>query len=234
MKEIPMPFSAAMIRAVLAGTKTETRRTRGLDRINEAPDEWQLLPDGVGPMHSDPEINRWRFHAKANGVDKLVDNIESIPSPYGVAGDKLWFREAWRTWIGYDAVPPSEIPHTASIWYEADGTAPERFGKLRPAMFMCRWMSRKSATVVVAYPERLHDITEAGAIAEGCQQSVDLDQEFINQMEPGSARDLAVALGPGKLTAKLEYFLLWDSINGPGSAAKNPWCWCTKFSVSGL
>ena len=220
MKERPLPFSAAMIRAVQAGTKTETRRTRGLDRIDEAPDAWKLF----GSVYSSAKAAR----SDKAGPDAFAFRNEgaeiiTLRSPYGVAGDKLWFREAWRTWIGYDAVPPSQIPHTASIWYEADGTAPERFGKLRPAMFMCRWMSRKSATVVASYPERLHDIAEGEARAEGA-----IFHYGMRVGHSGWRHDD----GDVYCTARASYFQLWNKINGPGSAAKNPWIWVTKFEVT--
>jgi hypothetical protein len=120
MKELPIPFTAAMVRAVREGRKTQTRRLR------------------------------------------------LICAP----GDRLWVREAWRAPIEFDAYPPRDIPTGTPITYEADD-APFRFhrGRLRPAMFMCRWMSRLALDVTEVRGHQLAIITDAEILAEGIEES---------------------------------------------------------------
>lgn len=203
MTDRPILYSAPMVRACRADLKTETRRTRGLKRINQAPDKYQCF----GLLSNDrrsSDFGLWAFGGE--GVQNVV-----LKSPYGVRGDGLWHREAWRSQGCYDEIAPRDIPTDSAIWYEADGRAPLGFGKLRPGMFMCHWMSRDSSVVVASYPERLRSITPRDCLAEGIELGT-IVQDFNDYLTPA-------------------YFKLWDSINGPGSAAKNEWVWVTKFSM---
>lgn len=202
MSEIYIAFSAPMVLANRGGRKDLTRRTRGLDRINEAPDEWELVGESMAPGIF--------FFQRTPGNEVL-----RLKSPYGGPGSILVCREAWRAWIGYDKTPPREIPQTALVWYEADGRIPAggNWGKLRPAMFMMRWMVRDLREVVSVRPERLLDITDEDAVREGIE------------MPDGTPEP------PDWWSYREEYFHLWDRINGPGSAAKNPWCWRVEFKV---
>jgi len=139
VKERPILFSAPMVRAILAGRKTVTRRTikRGVV---------VTCDDNVG--------------------------VADVPCPYGDPGDRLWVKEAWRAGVEWDRAPPLDIdPYDESIWFEATETplpaAKSGWGKRRPSLFMCRWMSRILLNVASVRAERLQAITDAEARAEG-------------------------------------------------------------------
>jgi len=213
MKERPIPFSAPMVRAVLAGTKTQTRRA------------WPVQPPPGVPIGWVPG--------------------ETSAGRYGKRGDRLWVREAFRFTDVFDADSPSRVGERcidagyrtpwAPIQFEADsarvnwqhtGTPPHEGrpqpGKLRPAMFMPRWASRITLEVTGVRVERLQDISEADAIAEG--------------IEPAAAgfwrlygRDTN---GDMDRSPRVAYRSLWESINGPGSWDANPWVWVVEFKRS--
>ena len=155
MRERPILFSAPMVRAILAGTKTQTRR------IKKTPD-----------------------------------------CPYGFPGDILWVRETWST-------NPEEGPD-ASIIYRADSEWDETYTgiKWHPSIFMPRAYSRFTLKITSVCDERLQDITNEDAIAEG---TPDL-------RTPENNWDMRRC-----------YRELWESINGKGSWDKNPLVWVIFF-----
>lgn len=195
-KARPILFSGPMVRALLAGTKTQTRRgVKGvpLDWLDEA----GFTPEFVA--------------APDNGL-----------CPYGGPGDQLWVKETWR--------PRSSIqPWDLDVRYEADGAertikdgefgdgdwkmpkAAAR-GNVSP-LFMPRFASRLTLQITNVRVERLQDISEADAEAEGTQEPslVPLIGAFW------SSRD--------------GYAKLWEHINGKGSWAANPWVWAVSFEV---
>jgi len=142
-------MSAPMVRAILAGTKTQTQTRRAV-KVRQAL-EW-LGPDGFAPGY--------------------VAHPENHLCPYGAPGDRLWVREAWRTTGDdgrADCLPPRELqPYW--VWYEADGKAPAHklVGKLRPSIHMPGWASRITLEITEVRLERLQDITRGDAIEEGC------------------------------------------------------------------
>lgn len=171
MKDHPLLFQAEMVRAILAGRKTQTRR---------------LVP------------NRW------------------------VRGDRLWVKETFKRACPHDdddtvciayrasqdgggGLIVNNIPRPANVpmWDEED----EHW---RPSIFMPRWASRITLEVVDVRSERLNDISEADAIAEG-------------------AEPLLVPPDGGSWPHYEGYRALWESINGPGTWAQNPLVWVTTF-----
>jgi hypothetical protein len=141
--ERPIPFSAPMVRAILAGTKTQTRRAL-------APDLFISSGGAVVRMKS----------AVAG-----VTGISEAQCPYWrQPGDRLLVREAWTTHACFDHIPPRDLT-TRSIHYLADGQI--KTGKYRPPMFMPRWASRITLEVTGVRVERLQAISEADARAEG-------------------------------------------------------------------
>lgn len=143
MKERPIPFSAPMVRAILDGTKTQTRRV----------------------------VKGWALEWLAPGMftPEYVANPENKACPYGQPGDRLWVREAWRAPSSCDHLPPRSIGDSEAVRFMADETvgADPGFGKGRPGMFMPRWASRITLEVTGVRVERLQDISEADAISEG-------------------------------------------------------------------
>lgn len=215
MKERPIPFKAPMVRAILDGTKTQTRRAVKLRDLLQIRRGDATHYRGVRP---DDTMRRAVSDVGADGVVKLC--------PYGQPGDRLWVREAWRTVAGADDIPPRDLMNVESFTrYEADAAKPAGMGKLRPGMFMPRWASRILLEVVSVRVERLQDISEADARAEGVC-------ELPGQAaEPGCwwTADVGAGAAMHGRTPSGAYRLLWESINGPDSWDANPWVWVVEF-----
>lgn len=209
-----IPFSAPMVRALLAGNKTQTRRAV------------KLQPDAVHGGEPYWFIGGYRAWTYRSTSDVLRKGGDVLPCPYGQAGDRLWVREAWRADVAHDALPPREIPPGSPVFMEAsalnwrggphDGTP----GKLRPGMFMPRWASRITLQITDVRVERLQDISQAEALAEG----------VTPQWEPGMSGRLMEALGGfSHRPAASAYATLWEEINGAGSWESNAWVWAVGF-----
>lgn len=215
-RERPILFSAAMVRAVLAVTKTQTRRVAKIETV----------------MGRDSIMVPWRRDGKADTF-LLPEHAAAAADhcPYGQPGDQLWVREAWRASLAFEITKPSDIPAGTPIHYEANqGGALPRFnaGKLRPGMFMPRWASRLTLEVTSVRVERLQDISEADAIAEGVTTWRDeWDTKTAATMFLHGAQ-AAAATNDGGVGQRL-YHLLWEQINGPDSWAANPWVWVVEF-----
>ncbi|CUA90880.1 hypothetical protein Ga0061061_11629 [Chelatococcus sambhunathii] len=192
MTDRPIPFSPLMVRAILReieqpGTgKTQTRRylTGACD------DPPAFIADGVvTALDANDRSYRW-------------------PRTHGV-GDRLWVKEAWRTGRAYDDLSPSEMGGEEPIQYEAGPTRlPLQDGRYRHARFMPRWASRITLLVTDVRVERLQDISEDDAEAEGWPAPQDRAKTGIAEV-----RD-AYPIG--------WYAALWESLHGPGSWEANP------------
>jgi hypothetical protein len=213
-----------MVLALRENRKTQTRRTRGLDKINAEPDAWELL----GEVNQQSGRGKWCFGNSAEPDDDA--SIVTIRCPCGVSGDRLWTRENWRALADYDFRMPRElVGDWIEFFYEADGPLTAEImhgepGKLRPGMFLPRWASRDTLEVVSARPERLQAITKDDALAEGIQvlplQSSD-DPSAWYQSAPGVHQCR---------TAVDSFRQLWDSLNGKTLPwSKNPWAWRVEF-----
>jgi hypothetical protein len=225
MKVRPIPFSDPMVRAILAGTKTHTRR---VVKAGAAPDGIWGHCQGVGMGRvyrlDEPPPAGAQPWWKRGGVNGAADRC-----PYGVPGDRLWVREAWAAPHSCDHLKPREISESTPIHYLA---SEERGGLLwRNPLFIPRWASRLLLEVTAVRVERLQDISEEDARAEGVAAEP-FTAEDIAAMPAGSdARRLGEALGPGEFTAKLSFAQGWDGLNakrGYGWAA-NPWVWVIGF-----
>lgn len=210
MKERPILFSGPMVRAILDGRKTVTRRIVGLDTLkpSETPGyDWTFR--GQAPVRT---IAGQRRHAGGCWQDLKAAKLMAL-CPHGAPGDRLWVRETWASPHTFDSAAPREIPRGATVHYAAtaDLGGPAGLGGLlgRPSIFMPRWASRITLDVTAVHVERLQAITEADAIAEGCE--VDGDHAH--------ARDNFVAL--------------WDGLNADLAPwASNPWVWVVSFAVA--
>lgn len=202
MTERPILFSAPMVRAILAGTKTQTRRALKIQPLDILPMEGEFAGrQWVALMSRKPEPKGMVLRCK-----------------HGVPGDRLWVREAWTTHAFLDAVAPRDLK-TISIHYLADG-GDIKTGKYRPGMFMPRRISRINLEITDVRVERLQDISEADAIAEGIS-------EFIGGWwcEHDDAEQIAGT------TPQEGYRHLWERINGKGSWDANPWVWAISFRM---
>lgn len=210
MKERGILFSAPMVRALLDGTKTQTRRA-----IKPQPANDPAKHHPIAPYLTSTGSWNWVLAATGHGVG------DPFPCPCGVPGNRLWVREAWRCGKIADQFPPSELdPHV--VWYEADGEPPAATnGKLRPGMFMPRWASRLTLEVTGVRVERLQSISEADAMAEGARCADEVTGRevlFTSASKAGSFR--------------LHYRDIWTQINGDGSWDANPWVWVISFRRS--
>lgn len=218
----PILFSAPMIRALANGSKTQTRRAI----TKPVPTSF---PAWFHAGEFDPEFGGIVMRDAA-GVGH--GHWDQKP-PYGVPGDYLWVRESFRFGAGFDGVSPSSIPlKLAKIHYDADGPAPEWAGKGRPSIHMPRACSRITLKVTGVRVERLQDISEEDALAEG------IDAHFgciVGTTGVGGYHQEITGdrYGPD---AEHEdpvsaYQALWEQINGPGSWDANPWVWVIEFRV---
>lgn len=142
--EYPILFNTEMVRAILDGRKTQTRRV-------------------IKPQ---PDFSKMRFNGKSWVYMGYLQGHDVEISPYGVRGDVLWVRETWAVHtISHEK--PSELFHPQKVWYKADGVHDVERGKWRPSIFMPRWASRISLVVNAVRIEQVQDITDNDAKAEG-------------------------------------------------------------------
>lgn len=225
MADHPMPFSAPMVRALLAGTKTQTRRILKPSSVSEAwpGTMWPLFVNGkrTGSSSADPEVNR---------LPDDLGGLVSAPIPT-LVGDRLWVREAWRSHAQYDDLAPSQMSGDEPVRYGADGNqqtwgypAISKIGRYRPSMLMPRWASRLTLTVTDVRVQRLKEISEDDARAEGAYIARRSGRVADNY------ESMAIA-GIWFATARHWYADLWDRINGPGSWDANPWVAAYTFTV---
>jgi hypothetical protein len=143
-------FSAPMTRAIRELRKTQTRRT----------------VKGLG-VFVDTEMSMAAPTLDGDG-DWIWPDGTTVRCPYGAVGDRLYVTEHWSAPKEFDHLKPSEIPVGTPIWYRADfPPAGMKWGKFRNSRFMCRWMSRITLEITELRVERVQEISEADALAEG-------------------------------------------------------------------
>ena len=233
MKSRPILFSGPMVRALLDGSKTQTRRIvkssakEHMDNIQgiltHAVD---IVPHTGGMMiHGDNPTNY-------DGEVQMNDWSTFLPCPYGQPGDQLWVREttciAPKFWSTPD---PSSVKDYdgdyRQVSYNADGHCEDamRDYKLKwtPSILVPRWASRITLEITAIRCERLQDISEEDAIAEGIEGGTS-DDHFDDYW-----RDYGSRVGRFLIAARKSYQTLWESINGRGSWAENPFVWVVEF-----
>lgn len=206
MKEWPTLYTAPMIRAQLAGIKTQTRRPLYVltkQRGSACFDRRYPPPSALPPVGYCWTLSRWHKAAP---------------------GDLIWARE--NCWERPERTPKM-MREGADTWapfyYDADGITEQEVAdfkawgfKRRPSIHMPRAACRITRTITGNRVERLQEISEADAIAEG----VGLDASAAGVPTTGHRpMPLAVAL----------YRPLWEQINGPGSWEDNPWVCAISF-----
>ncbi len=210
-KNTGLMFKADMILAYLEGRKNQTRRVKGLQLINENPDDWQLI---FKPTHEGV-----RFVSFGH---KSTQQVVHLNMPYGGINDTLYFKETYKMWeepefgedfINYRADDAKVSP---SWWTNEDWLKIHAgwFEKWNSSMFMPRRFSRfREVPIVDVRAERLQDITWEDAWYEGIVRTADLSTSSHIYKDPTR-----------------EYLSLWDSINGRTlPASKNPWVWVYEF-----
>jgi hypothetical protein len=217
MNDIPILMKAPMVTASLADLKTQTRRI-----INPQLPALATLPAGsyFDAYNGGPNWNFWtQDHRMQNGIVGGNKNSCQWTCPYGKSGVRLWVRETWR--VG------SQDRNT--IWYAADDgvkvldkAADDLAGKFlgnknRPSILMFRWASRLTLEIADIRVERVQDISEQDAAAEGLI------------FDSGKMGPWSFAGGSNWLSARRAYQELWEKINGRGSWEANPWVWAITF-----
>lgn len=226
MKERPILFSGPMVNAILSGAKTQTRRTRGLELINENPEFWntvrplQRFENVVDLFDDEPQefpgadATSWIALNDSRGITDGGYNVFSCP--YGAVGDRLLVRERMRV-INLDYAP-----RTVRVEYVADGTRskwigyPERL-KGTPVVGKClsyggfREASRIMLEITGVRVERLNEISNEDAFNEGWGP-----EPIAQRIEAYLARDW--------------FIKLWDQINGKKHPwESNPFVWVLEF-----
>lgn len=205
MVDRPILFSAPMVRALLEGRKTQTRRA--------------IKPQPTGRIDPLVSFNRGRMEIAFGPDMRDKDGSPKWWRPLAQAGDRLWVREACAI-VG--TVDPGFVLYRAD-GYEAEC---ERHGfdkpfpaeaeaRWRPSIHMPRWASRITLEVIDVRVERLHEITEADAIAEGVVRVRDACHVIR-----GFDYDLS---GLCHTSAITPFQKLWNHINGPDTWELNPW-----------
>lgn len=214
MKERPILFSGPMVRAILEGRKTMTRRV-------------VKLRYGADVVVTNGQV--WK--------PARVDYAGYVDCPYGQVGDRLWVRETWQGPLleseeheaqfhndGPDAFKkPGFCAYRATDTLDAVDADGNDLG-WRPSIYMPRWASRILLEITSVRVERLHEISEADAQAEGVERVVagvgwrrycDPDSEEVGVPPCGDARR--------------SFRSLWKFINGDESWNANPWVWVVEF-----
>jgi hypothetical protein len=186
MNEKPILFSGEMVRAILDGRKTQTRR---------------VMKPQPRQLENHIAIKNRKRHC-----------------PYGKPGDLLWVRETWASHEYMDDTRPSDFTKSAQmlpLWYRANNQMYNfNQGKWRPSIFMPRWASRITLRVTDVRVERVQDISEADARAEGV-------------LKAGGASLSLYA-------ARHHFSQLWDRINAKRGYGWdiNPWVWVVEFELA--
>lgn len=213
MSERPILFSAPMVRALLEGRKTQTRRLVKMRefKVTDTPGYDFIFRDRRG---------LWNDYT----TDRL---LASKWNPYGAPGDRLWVRETWQLFddspLGDDASVPPERLGPAAPWkgcqgdrsitwrtaYRADGDLEHPThgpANWRPSIHMPRWASRITLEVTGVRVERIQDISEEDARAEG------------------------FGFQPGDGLARRGFELAWNGLNGKRAPwSSKPWVWVVEF-----
>jgi hypothetical protein len=221
MRDHPILFSASMVRALLNGSKTQTRR---IMKVQPPSDEYKMMTciDTTGDRKN---VGRHHWARLSKNMLSYEDNDQPYFScPYGYNQDQLWVRETFcPDWCDKPI-------------YKADGGSAIDAGyskepRWKPSIHMPRWASRITLEITGIRVERLNDCSKADAIAEG----IEGEELFINGIsEGGHYRDYILDtddMCEWFTNPIYSYQSLWESINGAGSWATNPWVWVVEFKV---
>lgn len=206
MREHPILFSGEMVHAILDGRKSVTRRV-------------------VKPQV--PGMEMWAakypncYPGWASNLKHEYGPTTAHFCPYGQPGDRLWVREAWAIRADADNDKEAErwfLGRKSPTWYPADGETPSGcaggMGKTRPSIHMPRWASRLTLEVTGVRVERLQDITEGQAVAEGVDT---VSMEAVPRQATMSRR--------------ADFKQLWDRLSAKRGFGwdKNPWVFVIEF-----
>ncbi len=216
--ERPILFNGAMVRALIEGRKTQTRRV-----VKPQPEFFE--PNAVWQSGAGHGGIGWYVH-----TDEYPDEgSQFYRCPYGQPGDRLWVRETWAAEPDFDSVRPSWLDETEPISYAADYTelqlcqSYDNLGvtRWRPSIHMPRCFSRILLEVTDVRVEQVQAVTFADCKAEG------MDEGYSEGVAPCPGEEC-----DGRHHGEKWHFQsLWGSINGPRGFGwdSNPWVWVVEF-----
>ena len=208
----PILFSGPMVRALLEGRKTQTRRE--VKAINHDAFEAFTAADPSG---------FWGFDAKN-------EPVLCVHSPYGEIGDRLWVREKCRVasatgganaWYSIDYAAGGSKAEKGELpgkWFPSQSRNADESLRWQPSIHMPRWASRITLEITDLRIERVQSISREDAIDEGI---------FLNERDWWDAGNGLV----GQMTPEVAFRELWACINGHDAWVSNPWVWVVEFKV---
>ena len=241
MKEKPILFNGEMVRALLSGRKTQTRRI-----IKPQPDgAWAVnIETGEHTCIKDATGKPWYNIGGINGLPQC---------PYGQPGHKLWVRETWARWDKKRIDNKGRIRWMSHTEYRADGRGLPTVAKWRPSIHMPRYESRISLTIEDVRVERVQDIMEEDAIKEGVPEWANKDDitngHYLDRplethwCEKCQGEGTHGAMGENmgvteadcsECDTSIKLFRnLWDSINAKRGYGwdTNPWVFVIEFKL---
>lgn len=231
MKERQILFSGTMVRALLDGSKTQTRRPVKFPRSPDHMGQWEpadIGGDGVFTEKGEPAPPMRAIWHTRTGV--------TLTCPYGQPGDRLWVRETWAPNAGTAGGFLYRADYgNASSFHAVDLRAGEwthQVERWRPSIHMPRPASRILLEITSVRVERLQDIREPDAIAEGVlslrSREWDLKHFRAWRDKFDDACDRADKPPIGPLPSE-SYRALWESLTGADSWNANPWVWVIEF-----
>jgi hypothetical protein len=221
VRERPILFSAPMVRAILDGRKTQTRRVITQGEHAQDADAWAF----------DAERGLWESGIAADYGRH--GHGEWVRCPYGQPVDRLWVRETWRSIEhpetaqdgieyradhGFKSIEDTQA--AADLWVDAHDNG-KHGGNWRPSIFMKRWASRITLEVTGVRVERVKDISEEDAAAEGATPAICGIEERMGEVINVRSH-------------RTGFVHLWQSINGDREGCSweaNPWVWVVEFRV---
>jgi hypothetical protein len=219
-----------MIRAILDGTKTQTRRVAPVSSLDIQEHDEGMVTWRVA--FSKPIKGTLASYSGGKfSTDQACRIVASQFSPYGQPGDRLWVRETWQgplfdyeQWDDYHA-DRKQFETPKHCVYAADGGPVPEFAteddeivqRWRPSIHMPRWASRITLEVTGVRIERLKDVSEADALAEGIVRL------------PDGGFGLPAGEHYHLTDPRESYWSLWEAIHGPGSVEADPWVWVVEF-----
>jgi hypothetical protein len=246
IKERPILFSGPMVRALLAGNKTQHRAEVKLPngRISKKP---QAMPGYIGHWVNSVGSELWAGFGsgedRPDGVQNTVNTMRTgwFACPYGAVGDRLWVQESF----GYN-LAAAETKDMLVYRADHDGTRIvtsmpnerkrtsgsieyiEEVNRWHPAARMTREASRLLLEIASVRVERLQSINRLDAVQEGIQRHEGLSYKLYGKHSHQNCLKKGLAIAG---TAQQSYQTLWNSINGPDSWETNPWVWVVTFKV---
>lgn len=203
-KYIPLLCSTPVVEALIAKRKTKTRRTTDLDKVNECPDDWSFHAMELNFKEKNCAV----FYRNSTPLEKYI-----IPCRYGNVGDVIWVRECFQ-----QRSEKAMLLGFEKYYYKAGWNGCTEAG-WKPSLFMPKAACRFFLQVKSIKAERLNDISDQDAIAEGIEQLHSLFgyKNYLNK--PFASTPNAI----------YSFQTLWQSINGKDSWNKNPWVWVIEF-----